>query len=213
MGGVYIQIHQYFTKAQGSDLCDFGNVLVVLKILKVRVLGKDDKKLVRSHWKTLYKRASTFDLRPHEKFREAWWKVFGLDEKFLDLMKSLRWKKLEFPLPLRVPAQYPWKFWRRQYSIGSFIEWSKLKTLSRTKLKSQHLCRLSIFVVVVGVMVVVVIDFVGLEWLTVKVRGGCWRTVTALTVLLHLQIYPPRYLQKVFNESIFQRYPPKKNIT
>ena len=87
-------------------------------------------------------------------------------------MKSLCWKKLEFPLPLRVPAQYPWKFWRRQYSIGSFIEWSKLKTLSRTKLKSQHLCRLSIFVVVVGVMVVVVIDFVGLEWLTVKVGGA-----------------------------------------
>ena len=52
MGGVYVQIHQYFTKAQGSDLCDFGNVLVVLKILKVRVLGKDDKKLVRAHWKT-----------------------------------------------------------------------------------------------------------------------------------------------------------------
>ena len=82
MGGVYIQIHQYFTKAQGSDLWDFGNVLVVLKILKVQVLGQDDKKLVRAHWKTPDKRASAFDLRPHEKFREAWWKVFGLDEKF-----------------------------------------------------------------------------------------------------------------------------------
>ena len=107
MGGVYIQIHQYFTKAQGSDLCDLGNVLVVLKILKVQVLGQDDKKLVRANWKTPDKGEGAFDLRPHEKFREAWWKVFGLDEKFLDLMKSLRWKKLEFPLPLRVTAPIP----------------------------------------------------------------------------------------------------------
>ena len=123
MGGVYIQIHPYFTKAQGNDLCDFGNVLVVLKILKVQVLGQDDKKLVRALWKTRDKRTSAFDLRPHEKFREALWKVFGLDEKFLDLMKSLRWKKLEFPLPLRAPAQYPWKFWRRQYSnLGVLIK-------------------------------------------------------------------------------------------
>ena len=91
MGGVYIQIHQYFTKAQGSDLCDLGNVLVVLKILKVQVLGQDDKKLVRANWKTPDKGEGAFDLRPHEKFREAWWKVFGLGEKFLDLVKSLRW--------------------------------------------------------------------------------------------------------------------------
>ena len=49
--------------------------------------------------------------------------------------------------------------------FGSFIEWSKLKTLSRTKLKSQHLCRLSIFVIVVVVMVVAVVVF-------------CWPWVT-----------------------------------
>ena len=140
MGGVYIQIHQYFTKAQGSDLCDLGNVLVVLKILKVQVLGQDDKKLVRAHWKTRDKGASAFDLRPHEKFREAWWKVFGLDEKFLDLMKSLRWKKLEFPLPLRVPAPIPMEILTPTIlQFGSFIEWSKLKTFKRTKFKSQHL--------------------------------------------------------------------------
>ena len=73
--------------------------------------------------------------------------MFGLDEKFLDLMKSLRWKKLEFPLPLRVPASISMEI----------LTPTMFKTFKRTKLKSQHLCRLSIFVIVVVVVVVVVV--------------------------------------------------------
>ena len=83
--------------------------------------------------------------------------MFGLGEKFLELVKSLRWKKLEFPLPLRVPAQsIPMEILTPPI-FGSFIEYSKLKTFKRTKLKSQHLSRLSIFVSVMVVVVVVVV--------------------------------------------------------